>query len=89
MSNENPPREVREVELVESDQASFEGSSYDAGLSLDTTPTTRVEWDPSREWAGRSAYDAKLMVDTTPAVRPDVVVPPYNSTDGGTAASSE
>jgi hypothetical protein len=89
MSEESPSREVREVELVQSDQASFEGSSYDAGLSLDTTPVSRVEWNQGPDWEQRSAYDAKMMVDTTPSVRPDAATPPYSGTDSDVTAPSD
>jgi hypothetical protein len=66
MGDEGPSREVREIVLVQTEQASFEGSGYDAGLTLDTTPTSRVDWAAGQQPERRSAYDAKMVVDTTP-----------------------
>jgi hypothetical protein len=67
--DESSRREVEEVALVQTEKATFEGSGYDAGLSLDTTPTSRVQWDAERQSEQRSAYDAKMIADTTPTTR--------------------
>jgi hypothetical protein len=89
MSDESPSREVQEVELVQTERASFEGSGYDAGLSLDTTPTSRVDWAADRQLEGRSAYDAKMVVDTTPTARLEPITPPSSGSAVVAADSSD
>lgn len=89
MGDEGPSREVREIVLVQTEQASFEGSGYDAGLTLDTTPTSRVDWAAGQQPEQRSAYDAKMVVDTTPTTRPEPITPPSSLPDGVDAASSD
>jgi hypothetical protein len=86
--DESSRREVEEVALVQTEKATFQGSSYDAGLSLDTTPTSRVQWDAERESEQRSAYDAKMIADTTPTTRWEPVTP-SSGADGASAASSD
>lgn len=88
MPDENPRHEVEEVTLVLTEKATFEGSGYDARLSLDTTPTSRVQWDAEQQSEQRSAYDAMMIVDTTPTTRWEPVTPSC-STEGASAASSD
>jgi len=89
MGHETGSDEVREITLVNTDEASFKGSGYDARLILDTTPTSRVDWatdlatDPQSEQ--RSAYDSTMIIDTTPTMR---VEPDPALTDGADAASA-
>jgi hypothetical protein len=86
--DESSRREGEEVTLVQAEKATFEGSSYDSGLSLDTTPTSRVQWDAEQQWEGRSAYDAKMIADTTPTSRWEPVTP-GSSTEDASAASGD
>ena len=88
MPDESPRREVEEVTLVRTEEATFEGSSYDSGLSLDTTPTSRVQWDAEQPWERRSAYDAQMIMDTTPTSRLEPLTP-GSDTEGASPASSE
>lgn len=69
MPDESPHHEAEHVELVNTDQAVFKGSSYDSGLALDTTPTARVEWNDQQPLERRSAYDATMITDTSPTAR--------------------
>jgi len=88
MENHDAPREVQEIVLVQTEHASFEGSGYDAGLSLDTTPASRVDWPaagPPPEQ--RSAYDAKMIADTTPTSRPEPAEHPSTGAGGSPDAS--
>jgi len=80
--------EGHEVTLAGDAEASFEGSGYDAGLSIDTTPTVRPSWPADGEWEQRSAYDKDLIVDTTPMTRPESASP-SSGTDGSVASSDE
>jgi hypothetical protein len=89
MCDESPSREVREIVLVQTEQASFEGSAYDAGLRPDTTPTSRVDWAIGQQPEQRSAYDAKMVVDTTPTTRPEPITLPSSTTDAMDAAPSD
>jgi hypothetical protein len=88
VSDESSPREVEEVTMVQAERATFEGSSYDAGLSLDTTPTSRVQWDPERQSEQRSAYDTKMIADATPTMRWEPAAP-SSGTEGVSAASGD
>ena len=77
------------VTLAGDAEASFKGSGYDAGLSIDTTPTVRPSWPADGEWEQkRSAYDKDLIVDTTPMTRPESASP-SSGTDGSVASSDE
>lgn len=89
MIDENTSREVREIVLVQSEKPSFEGSGYDAGLSLGTTPTSRVEWATDGQSEQRSAYDAKMIADTTPTTRIEPIAVQNNGTDGLSAAPDD
>lgn len=80
MGDEDTPREVQEIILVQNEQATFEGSGYDSGLSVDTTPTSRVDWAAGPQPEHRSAYDAKMIADTTPTARPEPSAPPGTDT---------
>jgi hypothetical protein len=88
MGDEDTPREVQEIILVQTVQATFEGSGYDAGLSIDTTPVSRVDWAAGPQPEHRSAYDAKMIADTTPTARPEPPAPPGTGTHGPADTSS-
>jgi hypothetical protein len=85
----SPADEVSEIVLVNTQEASFEGSGYDIALQIDTAPTSRVNWAADPESEQRSAYDTKLMVDTTPTTRREPTAPPDSGTDSVSAASSD
>jgi len=87
--DENTSREVQEIVLVQSEKSSFEGSGYDARLSLDTTPTSRVDWAADRQSVQRSAYDAKMIADTTPTTRIEPIAPQSSGTDSLAATSND
>lgn len=88
MPDESPRHEPKYVELVNREQAIVEGSGYDARLTLDTTPTSRVQWNDGPPPEQRSAYDAAMITDTTPTARWE----PASSNSGaqnGSAASGD
>jgi hypothetical protein len=67
--DESPHHEAVHVELVDTQQATFEGSGYDARLVVDTTPTSRVQWNDGPSPEHRSVYDASMITDTSPTAR--------------------
>lgn len=89
MREENVSEEPREIVLVNTQEASFEGSGYDAGLQIDTTPAFRVDRTVGGESESRGAYDARLITDTTPTTRPEPVTPPDSGVGTVSAASSD
>ncbi len=89
MVDNRPSRDEPAIELVDTQEASFRGSGYDARLVVDTTPTSRVQWTPQQPDSDqRSAYDAKLLVDTTPTARVEPVAAPSN-TEPSSATSND
>jgi hypothetical protein len=68
-------------------EQSVELSQYDARMSCDTTPTSRVNWVTADGSEGRSASDVGMMVDTTPSNRVDTS-PPSGSADVDTNPQS-
>jgi hypothetical protein len=89
MGEENATEEAREIVLVNTQEPSFSGSGYDAGLQIDTTPASRVDWMAGGESESRGAYDARLITDTTPTTRPEPVAPPDTGVDTVSAVSSD
>ena len=95
MGDEGDTNDVSEIVLVNTEEASFQGSSYDASLQVDTTPAARVRWPAEQPSEQRSVYDAKLIVDTTPATLPELTTLPEptttsdSGTDGAPVASSD
>lgn len=83
MPDESSQHEAEHVELVNTEQATFKGSSYDARLAFDTTPTSRVQWNDGQPTEQRSAYDVTMITDTTPAARWEPV-----SSDSGAGSTS-
>lgn len=87
MPDESSQHDGENVELVNTEEAVFKGSSYDSGLSFDTTPTSRVEWNDQQSSERRSAYDATMITDTSPTARWDPAA--SNSGAQSSAASGD
>lgn len=85
MPDESSEHDAESVELVNTEDPVFKGSSYDSGLSFDTTPTSRVEWNDQQPSERRSAYDATMITDTSPTARWE---PAASSGDAQSSAAS-
>jgi hypothetical protein len=87
--DDSSQHDAENVELVNTEEAVFKGSSYDSGLSFDTTPTSRVEWNDQQPSERRSAYDATMITDTSPTARWEPAASNSGAQSSSTASGDE